>query len=335
MMRWAVIICAVALLASCRHATDELLEPDRPFNLLLPQGFPAITAPSDNPLTEASVALGKELFFDKRLSRTGTVSCASCHFPDHAFSDTLPLSLGVDALPGMRNAAPLINLAWHNGYFRDGGVPTLEQQAIAPIHDPVEMDFSITRAAADLRNLEPYASLSWRAYGKPMDAYELTRALAAYQRTLVSGWSRYDRFLSGDAMALSASEQHGLALFQSDALNCTACHSGFDLSDHGYHNVGQYLGYADPGRERITLVPSDHGKFKTPTLRNIALTAPYMHDGSMATLEEVIDFFASGGLPHANRDPEMQSFALSPQDKADLIAFFHALTDERPIDQVP
>ncbi len=335
MMRWAVIICAVALLASCRHAADELLEPDRPFTMQLPAGFPAMPTSDDNPLTEASVAMGKELFFDERLSRTGMVSCASCHFPERAFSDTLPLSLGVDGLPGMRNAPPLVNLAWHSGYFRDGGVPTLEQQAIAPIHDPLEMDFSITRAAADLRNLEPYASLSRRAYGKPMEAYELTRALAAYQRTLVSGWSRYDRYTSGDASALSASEQHGLELFRSDALNCTACHSGFDLNDHGYHNVGQYLSYSDPGRERITLVPSDHGKFKTPTLRNIALTAPYMHDGSMATLEEVIDFFASGGQPHVNRDPEMQSFALSPQDKADLIAFLLALTDERPIDQVP
>jgi cytochrome c peroxidase len=335
MMRWALLIGAVSLLSSCRHGTDDSLEPDRPFNLQSPPGFPAMPSPDDNPLTEASVAMGKALFFDERLSRDGTVSCASCHFPERAFSDTLPLSLGVDGLPGMRNAAPLTNLAWHSGYFRDGGVPTLEQQAIAPIHDPLEMDFSITRAAADLRNLEPYATLSRRAYGKPMEAYELTRALAAYQRTLVSGWSRYDRYLGGDAGALTASEQNGLALFRSDALNCTACHGGFDLSDHGYHNVGQYLSYADPGRERITLAPSDNGKFKTPTLRNIVLTAPYMHDGSMATLEEVIDFFAAGGLPHVNRDPEMLSFALSPQDKADLIAFLRALTDERPIDQVP
>jgi cytochrome c peroxidase len=324
-----------ALLPACRHPEPDLLEPDRPFVVLLPNGFPAIPSPSDNPLTEASVALGKALFFDPRLSREGRLSCAACHFPERAFSDTVPFSLGVDGRPGLRNAPPLTNLAWHPAFFRDGGVPTLEQQAIAPIHDPVEMDFSITRAAAALRYQEPYQALSQRAYGKPLDAWGLTRALAAYQRTLVSGWSRYDRHLQGDATALSESERRGLALFRSEALNCTACHSGFDLSDHAYHNVGQSLAYADPGRERITLRPGDNGKFKTPTLRNIALTAPYMHDGSLATLEEVLDFFATGGLPHPNRDPQMRTFALSPQEKSDLLAFLSALTDERPLDQVP
>lgn len=334
-MRLAIGIVLIALLGACRHPEQELIEPDRPFNVLLPNGFPAIASPADNPLTEASVAMGKALFFDKRLSRDGTISCSSCHFPERAFSDTVARSMGVDGRIGMRNAQPLVNLAWHNGFFRDGGVPTLEQQVIAPIHDPLEMDFSITRAAADLRYQEPYSTLSKRAYGKPMEAWELSRALAAYERTLVSGWSRYDRYLNGDASALSANELNGLELFRSDALNCTACHSGFDLSDHGYHNVGQYLSYTDPGRERITLAPSDNGKFKTPTLRNVARTAPYMHDGALPNLESVLDFFATGGLPHANRDPEMRTFALNPQEKADLIAFLHALNDERPIDQVP
>lgn len=334
-MRGAVGIAIVALLGACRHPAEELLEPDRPFNVLMPPGLPPIPVPDDNPITEASVAMGKALFFDKRLSRDGSVSCASCHIPDHAFSDTVARSLGVQGLPGMRNAPPLTNLAWHSAFFRDGGVPTLEQQVIAPIHDPLEMDHSITRAAADLRNVEPYATLSQRAYGKPMEAWELSRALAAYERTLVSGWSRYDRYLQGDASALTPAERHGLELFRSEALNCTACHSGFDLSDHAYHNVGQYLNYADPGRSRITLLASDEGRFKTPTLRNIALTAPYMHDGSLATLEQVVDFFSTGGLPHPNRDPELRTFVLTAEDRADLIAFLHSLTDERSIDQVP
>ncbi len=334
-MRTVIGIGVLVLLGACRHDEGGLLEADRPFVVQLPNGFPAMPMPDGSPLTEASVALGKALFFDQRLSRDGRVSCASCHFPDRAFSDTVARSLGVDGLPGMRNSPPLINLAWHSGFFRDGGVPTLEQQVIAPIHDPLEMDFSITRAAAELRFQEPYLTLSKRAYGKPMEARELARALAAYERTLVSGWSRYDRYLNGDASALSEAEQRGLALFRSEALNCAACHGGFDLSDHGYHNVGQYLSYADHGRERITLNPSDNGKFKTPTLRNIALTAPYMHDGSKATLGEVIDFFATGGLPHANRDAAMRTFALTADEKNDLIAFLHALTDERPIDQVP
>ncbi|WKZ66387.1 MAG: cytochrome c peroxidase [Flavobacteriales bacterium] len=326
----------VLLLAACRHSGEESPLPlDGPFPLRLPAGFPAFDTPADNPLTEASVALGKALFFEKRLSRDGSISCASCHLPARAFSDTVPLSAGVDGRTGMRNSAPLTNLAYHDAFFRDGGVPTLEQQVIAPIHDPVEMDFSITAAAALLRYEEPYRSLSQRAYGVELDAWALSRALASYERTLVSGWSRWDRWMAGEAGALSESEVRGWQLFNSAAVGCGSCHSGFDLSDHAYHNVGQYLDYADPGRGRITLDPGDEGKFKTPTLRNIARTAPYMHDGSMATLEQVVDFFAAGGLPHANRDPLMQSFALSPDDKADLIAFLRALNDEQLIDQVP
>lgn len=336
-MRPALIVGLLVILAACRREADDevLVQDNTPFIVQLPAGFPVVPTPSDNPLTQASVALGKHLFFDKRLSRDGTIACASCHFPELAFSDTLPRSLGVDGQPGIRNAPPLSNLAWHVSYFRDGGVPTLEQQVIAPVHDPVEMDYSITRAAAALRYQEPYATLSLKAYGKEMDAWVLTRALASYERTLVSGWSRWDRWMQGDTDAMTGSEQRGWQLFSSPELNCTACHGGFDLSDHAFHNVGQYMAYDDPGRERITLVPSDNGKFKTPTLRNIARTAPYMHDGAMATLEEVIAHFATGGLPHANLDPEMRTFALSEKERNDLVAFLRALNDERPIDQVP
>lgn len=335
-MRPAYLLLLVIALAACNHEADEelTLQDGTPFIVQLPTGFPELATRPDNPLTQASVALGKLLFFDKRLSRDATISCGSCHFPELAFSDTLPRSLGVDGQPGMRNAPPLINLAWHDSYFRDGGVPNMEQQVIAPVHDPVEMDYSISRAAAALRFQEPYATLSMKAYGRQMDSWVLTRAIANYERTLVSGWSRWDRWMQGETAALTESEQRGWQLFSSPELNCTACHGGFDLSDHAFHNVGQYLSYDDPGRERITLNPSDIGKFKTPTLRNIARTAPYMHDGSMASLEEVIDHFASGGLPHANRDPEMRTFALTTEDRADLIAFLRALNDERLIDQV-
>ncbi|HRH39496.1 MAG TPA: c-type cytochrome, partial [Flavobacteriales bacterium] len=151
----------------------------------------------------------------------------------------------------------------------------------------------------------------------------------------ISGWSNYDAFMNGDSSALSASAKRGMELFNSAALNCTACHSGFDISDHGFHNVGLYEVYADTGRARITTRHTDVGKFKTPTLRNISRTAPYMHDGSMATLEQVVDHFASGGRPHPNRDAEMRSFVVSKAEKADLIAFLEALTDERTLDQVP
>ncbi|MBK8499113.1 MAG: c-type cytochrome [Flavobacteriales bacterium] len=335
-MKLAGGIAVLLLLGSCQHdSLDPPGELNQPFPLRLPVGFPMPDVPPENPLTDASVRLGKSLFFEERLSRTGTLSCAGCHFPQRAFSDTVPLSLGVNGMTGLRNAPTLANVGYHPALFRDGGVPNLERQAIAPVHDHLEMDHDLTLVAADLRDVEPYASLSMAAYGRVLDPYVITRSIANYERTLISGWSRYDRYLNGDASALNGSEVRGLQLFNSEALNCTACHNGFDLSDHDYHNVGQYLAYADSGRTRITLLPGDRGKFKTPTLRNIALTAPYMHNGSMATIEEVIEFFASGGLPHPNRDPEMQSFVLSAQEKEDLIAFLNALTDERSIDRVP
>lgn len=230
---------------------------------------------------------------------------------------------------GLRNSPPLMNLAWHDAFFRDGGIPSLELQVLAPIHDPLEMDFNINTAAEILRSEEPFASLSTKAYGRQLDGYVITRAIASFMRTLISGSSRVDRFLQGETSALSEAEQRGWAIFSGPGANCTACHGGFDFSDHGYHNVGQYLDYADPGRQRITLLESDRGKFKTPTLRNVALTAPYLHDGAMGTLEEVVDHFASGGSPHPNRSPLLQPFVLNGTDKADLVAFLKALTDEQ------
>ena len=336
-MRALLIIALLALLVACRRETEDErgMEENPLFSLQLPVGFPFPSNPAENPLTDASVRLGKALFFDTRLSRTNTISCASCHHVDRAFSDTVPLSVGVDGATGMRNSPTLANVAYHTSFFRDGGVPTLERQVIAPVHDEVEMDHNITLAAETLRDLEPYRSLSMKAYGRPLDPFVITRAIASYERTLISGWSRYDRYLQGEASAMTDAEVRGMQLFNSETLNCTACHGGFDLSDHDFHNVGQYLQYADSGRARITLRSQDNGKFKTPTLRNIALTAPYMHNGSMATLEEVIEHFASGGLPHANRDPEMRSFALTSEERPDLIAFLNALTDDRSLDQVP
>lgn len=327
----------VLLFSSCRRDND-LADPKEnvPFALELPPGAMMPVSPAENPLTDASVRLGKALFFDTRLSRDGTISCASCHHPDRAFSDTLALSLGVEARMGLRNAPTLGNVAYHVSFFRDGGVPTLEQQVLAPIGDELEMDHNINSAADQLADLEPYRTLSMKAYGKRMDAFVITRAIASFERTLLSGWSRYDRFVYlGDAGALAEGEVRGMELFNGEALNCSACHNGHDLSDHALHNIGQYMDYgADPGRARISLQADDVGKFKTPTLRNIARTAPYMHDGAFTTLDQVVDHFASGGQPHPNRSPEMRTFDLTPDQRADLLAFLNALTDERSLDQV-
>lgn len=313
----------------------EMEEMNAPYVLQLPPGAPTPSIPEDNPLTVASVTLGKALFFDPRLSRDGTIACSNCHHASSAFSDTVGLSIGIDGRTSMRNSPSLANVAYHPALFRDGGVPTLERQVIAPVQDPVEMDHTLDGAAVALAGDPRYQRLSTLAYGRELDPFVITRAIACYERTLISGWSRYDRYLQGDASALSEAEIRGMSLFNSTGLNCTACHNGFDLSDHSYQNIGQYMEYPDPGRERISLDAADNGKFKVPTLRNIALTGPYMHDGAMQSLSDVVDHFASGGVDHPNKSPLLTTFTLSVEQKADLIAFLNALTDERSLDQVP
>ncbi len=336
-MRGTAVIGLLVFLAACRKDAPLRSEgPAEPLVLDLPAWVPNPPVPEDNPLTRQGVELGRRLFFEPRLSRTGALNCAGCHFVDRAFSDTVSLSLGVDQQPGLRNAPTLANLAYHPSFFRDGGVPSLELQVLAPIHDALEMDHSILEAADAIGEEEPYRSLSMQAYGRPLDAYVITRAIASYERTLISAWSRFDRFLyQGDTEALTASERRGWEVFSGPAARCSSCHSGFDLSDHSFRNVGQYMTYADAGRARITLDPADEGRFKVPTLRNIALTAPYMHDGALATLDEVVDHFASGGYPHPNKDPLMTPFTLTLEERADLLAFLRALTDEQGLEQAP
>lgn len=333
-----LLLASVLFLVACRR--DEALvqqELNPAYHVELAPGAPALPVPLENPLTVAGVRLGKALFFEKRLSNPAIVSCGDCHLPGKAFADTLPFSIGSNGSLGFRNSPTLGNVAYQQRLFMDGGVPTLEYQVLAPIHDFREMDSDINAVAVLLRNEEPYATLSQLAYGRQLDAYVITRAIASYERTLVSGWSRADRYIyANEAGALTAQEISGMGIFNSTVTNCSTCHSGYDLTDRDYHNIGLTLDHsADEGRARITLRQQDIGRFKTPTLRNIALTAPYMHDGSLPTLEAVIDHFATGGLAQPNLSPHMQSFTLSAQEKADLVAFLNSLTDERSLDQVP
>lgn len=335
--RCAAFFALIVLLSACSKNADLDEQKDEPFVVRLPAGLSSLPVPPENAPTLARVTLGKKLFFDDRLSMGNGISCASCHHPDHAFSDTVPLSFGKDHAHGLRNSPTLANLAWHASYFRDGGVPTLEVQVLAPLHEPVEMASNIQQVVEALRDEEPYASLSMKGYGRAFDGYVLTRAIACYERTLVSGWSRFDRYLyENDANALTEAEVRGWRVFNSQETGCAACHNGHDLTDHSFRNIGTSLDHtADPGRERITLDPADRGKFKVPTLRNIAVTGPYMHDGSKSTLEEVIDHFIGGGVDDPNKDPLVRPLVLSTQQRADLLAFLGSLTDERSLDQVP
>lgn len=334
--RWMVLVLA-GLLLSCGKEDDvDPVPVDEPYLVYMPPGFPPLAVPDANTLTKARVSLGKALFFDERLSLGHGLSCASCHFPERAFSDTTAVSTGADGQAGLRNAPSLANLAYHPAYFRDGGIPTLEQQVLAPLHTEEEMASNIVEVADLLRADVNYTALSRLAYDRELDPYVITRAIACYERTLVSGWSRYDRFLQGEQSALNEEERHGWELFNSAEVGCAQCHGGFDLSDHSYRNIGTSLDHTtDPGRERITLDPADRGKFKVPTLRNVELTGPYMHDGSMTTLEEVVEHFASGGVADPNKDPLVLPLALDMEDKSAIVAFLRSLTDDRSLDQVP
>ncbi|MDZ4824726.1 MAG: cytochrome c peroxidase [Flavobacteriales bacterium] len=302
---------------------------DETTNLKKPGHFPSIEFPEGNEPTKLRIELGRMLFYDNRLSADNSTNCSSCHVLSSAFTDGKKISAGLSSRSGKRNAPTLTNLAWMPYFMMEGGVPTLELQALAPLHDSLEMGFNMMLAIDKLRKDEKLVALARAAYQRDtIDPYVVTRALAAFQRSFISGDSRYDRFTFQDMKnQLNEQEILGMNLFFSDRTNCSTCHSGVFFSDFGFHNIGLYEFYTDNGRERVTYKLEDIGKFKTPTLRNVELTAPYMHDGSIATLEEVVEFYNSGGHPHANRDSLMQPLALNETEKKDIVAFLKSLTD--------
>jgi cytochrome c peroxidase len=315
---------ALVLLAACGSPPGAL--PDEV--PAAPPGFPPVPAPQDNPITAAKMALGRRLFFDKSLSRTSEIACASCHRQENAFADPRPVSVGVDGQRGTRNAPALVNLAYGRSFFWDGGVDTLERQAIAPITSPLEMDLRLGAAVARVAADPSYGPMFERAFGGPPTPERLTGALATFVRTLVSGASRYDRYRRGDTTALGPAERRGMDLFFGERAECFHCHDGFNFTNERYANDGSYLPGSDVGRQRITQSPNDRGRFKVPTLRNVAVTAPYLHDGSLATLEEVVDQYVRGGRGDESTDPTIHPLPLDEGEQRDLVAFLRALTDE-------
>lgn len=313
------------IVSGCKKDEDTSL--DAPYALTLPAGFPAMNIPVGNELTVVRVELGKMLFFDKALSRDSSVSCGSCHLQSNAFSDKVALSFGVEGRTGMRNSPPLFNLGYYPSFFADGGVPTLELQVLAPVQDVNEMDHEFPLAVERLAQNPRYQELGQIAYGRAFDAFVLTRAIAAFERTMISGNSAYDKYNNGQSSTINASAKRGLELFTSERLSCSGCHSGFTFTDFSFKNNGLYVAYADTGRMRVTALPADRDKFKVPTLRNIGLTAPYMHDGSIATLPEVIEHYNSGGAANPQKDDRIKPLQLTSQEKSDLLEFLHSLTD--------
>jgi cytochrome c peroxidase len=286
-----------------------------------------IPFPKDNPITNEKIAFGKRLFFDKRLSKNNELSCASCHQPDKAFTDGLTKSRGTNGAIAMRNAPSLFNTAYSKSYMYDGEVKTLELQVLVPIQDHLEMGSSMKKILQKLSKDPEYKRLSQKVFNRELDAYVITRAISTYERTLISRNSRFDRYKKGEKGVLNANEIVGWKLF-SEKLYCIRCHSGPDFTNYTVVSNGLYLDYgSDQGRYRINGLEKEKGTFKVPSLRNVSLTAPYMHDGSIRTLKEVILHYSKGGADHSNKSPIIKPFQLTDLEINQLESFLEALVD--------
>ncbi len=327
-MKWLYFLLLILVIISCRE--DEEVEPlYTPALMEIPKGFPDVNFPEGNEFTKARWDLGKRLFFDKAMSLDSSISCASCHQSNLAFSDDVAFSLGVEERLGTRNSPSLANITYHPYFTREGGVPTLEMQVLVPIQEHNEFDFNIVLIADRLKNDSTYIQMASSAYDREIDAFVITRAIACFERSLLSGYSLYDQYQNYDnPSALSDAAIRGMSLFFSNKTNCSKCHSDFNFTNYAFENNGLYEEYEDEGRFRLTGEESDRALFKVPSLRNIELTAPFMHDGSLNTLMEVIEHYQMGGKNHPNKSNLIQPLSLSETEKDDLIQFLKSLTDE-------
>jgi len=287
---------------------------------------------ADNPYSPAKVELGRLLYFDKRLSADNSVSCATCHAPEKGFTDGAPVSTGIRGQKGGRSAPTVINRAYSLAQFWDGRAPTLEDQAKGPIANPLEMDNTHDAMAAKLSGVQDYRPLFQKAFGSPditIDA--VAKAIATFERTLLSGNSAYDRYKTVKKPAMTRAQIRGMDIYFNKA-KCDQCHEGVNFTANAYANlgIGTDKPQPDTGRYEVTKDPLDWGKFKTPTLRDISKTGPYMHDGSLKTLEEVVDFYDKGGIPNKNLDEKIKKLNLTVEQKRDLVEFLKAL-DGAPI----
>ncbi len=323
-----LFISSFLFLYSCKNRGKLGVEPERKL-MEIPKGFPLISFPEDNAYSIERWTLGKKLFHDKALSLNYSVSCASCHKSELAFSDNVALSIGEHNLLGTSNSPTLTNIAYHPYFTRAGGVPTLEMQVLVPIQEHNEFDFNIVELANRLSSDFTYQEMANKAYHRKIDAYVITRAIANYERSFISGSSRYDKYKNGDKKALSQAEIDGMNLFFSTKTNCANCHSGIQFSDFSFKNNGLYEVYPDSGRMRVTELESDRALYKVPTLRNVSVTAPYMHDGAFQTLEEVVNHYNSGGKNHINQSEWVKPLSLTKEEMQSLVAFLHTLTDKQ------
>jgi len=320
-------------------------KPDEPkpaeaaaFEVKVPLGLPPLPIPEDNPMTAEKVELGKMLYFDKRLSKDGTISCATCHDPKIAWTEAKATSTGFGNQVGGANSPTVINAAYATTQFWDGRAKTLEEQALGPIENPIEMGHSLPEMISTLNKLGGYKEYFQKVFGTEVTADGVAAAIAAFERTVLSGNSPYDKFKAGDANALNEAQKRGLELFNKSG--CADCHAPPLFSSYDFYNAGVGMD-KDPlhqGRKAVTGDDDDLGAFRTPALREVAHTGPYFHDGSAATLEDAVALMADGGKDNPNLSEMFESVRdakLTEQDRKDLVEFLKALSGEFPIVEPP
>lgn len=351
MMRLVSAIFGFSFLISCGGEAKKEAPPlsANPIGAALtipaPLGLPPVPIPADNPPTADTVALGEKLFSSTFLSVDKTLACSHCHDPRRGFTDQQAMSTGVGGKKGKRSAPTVWNSAYSTTQFWDGRAASLEAQASGPMMNPIEMAHSLSGVEQAIAANAELRAMFEKAFGpapegqSPVTMERITRALASYERTVITGNSPFDKYqYGGEKTALSASAKRGLALFRDkEKANCAVCHTIEEkyalFTDNKFHNLGAGMNaegeLTDLGRFEVTKSDSDRGAFRTPTLRNIALTAPYMHDGSLKTLKEVIDFYVGGGNANPHRDKEIKELShLTKQDRQDLVSFLESLTGE-------
>ncbi|MBC2732400.1 cytochrome c peroxidase [Thiobacillus sp.] len=354
-------------MASVLSSLSPIVRADTPVNLPIPLGLPPLVIPASNPLTQEKIDLGRRLFMDRRLSHNNTMSCGMCHVPEQGFtSHELGAAIGMEGRSHRRNSPTMFNVGYQRSLFLEGREPHLEDQIWGPLLTKNEMDMpAIGYVVEKVRQLPEYKGMFEAAFNGPVTAERIGQAIASYERTLVSGNSRFDRwYYGGEKNALNATEQRGFQVFMGKG-RCVTCHSVGEKSalftDHKFHNTGlgwertmfperttyrvqlapnvfvdvnaQHLKSFEPplpdvGRYEVTFNPKDSWAYKTPILRNVELTSPYMHDGSLSTLEEVVDFYDKGGIDNPEKSPLIVRLNLTPNEKSALVAFLKSLTGD-------
>lgn len=316
-------ILLLLLSATCQTLMAANLPPSLKQQYIRPTSIPF---PVDNPYSAEKAQLGKMLFFDQRLSKNFNMNCATCHNPSLGWEDGVPGAFGGQGKTLSRHSPTTLNLAWSTRFFWDGRAPSLEEQIRGPVESPNEMNVPLSTVVERLQKVAGYRNHFERVFpGKGVHEQGILKAIATYERTLVTGTAPFDRWIEGDENALSTSAQRGFALFNGKAA-CSQCHSGWNFTDNQFHDIG--LVTDDEGRKQVTGNSADLHGFKTPGLRNIRQRAPYMHNGSLATLEQVIVHYISGGIPRSSRSEKMRPAPLNRDEITDLIAFMESLTGE-------